>query len=400
VALSFITAYQIKLNVLPGPVGGLSTEPNYYLILLLTLIIALFSFHYAGFYQSYRRQKFYQISIKIIKAVFSLLLGVIAILYLLHEQGVSRLLLLLFAVVLTSLLFLTKGLVYYTLRYYRSQDYNTRNVLIIGTGERAQRIIKSLKQEAGSGYRIVGFLDPLNGQLGIKNNTVDNIVVLGSLSSYSTILTEKVVDEVIFATDLEPIEFINEYIQFAEDMGINVRIISDFQLQKIMYRPVTARVFIDEFVGIPTLSLSTIPQPTGELFIKSCMDYILAGTGVVVLSPFFIITALIIKITSSGPVFFVQQRCGLYGRTFNMLKFRTMVADAETMKKGLEYKNEADGPVFKIKDDPRVTPVGKFLRRTSLDELPQLINILKGEMSLVGPRPAIPKEVKTYEPWC
>jgi lipopolysaccharide/colanic/teichoic acid biosynthesis glycosyltransferase len=129
------------------------------------------------------------------------------------------------------------------------------------------------------------------------------------------------------------------------------------------------------------------------------MDYLGAGVGLLCLSPLFLLIILIVKITSPGSAFFTQERCGLYGRTFKMIKFRTMVKNAENLKKKLEQENEADGPVFKITNDPRITPLGKFLRQTSLDELPQLINVLQGHMSLVGPRPPIPEEVQQYDPW-
>jgi exopolysaccharide biosynthesis polyprenyl glycosylphosphotransferase len=133
------------------------------------------------------------------------------------------------------------------------------------------------------------------------------------------------------------------------------------------------------------------------MFFKRIIDIAFSSIALVLLSPLFGITALAIKATSKGPVFFVQKRLGYNGRIFNCLKFRTMVKDAEQLKMGLEKLNEMDGPVFKIRSDPRVTRVGRFLRRASLDELPQLINVLKGDMSLVGPRPAIPAEVQAYK---
>ncbi|MCI5157516.1 MAG: sugar transferase, partial [Candidatus Electrothrix sp. AUS1_2] len=141
------------------------------------------------------------------------------------------------------------------------------------------------------------------------------------------------------------------------------------------------------------------PQRKNALLVKDIIDYSLAGLGVLIFSPLFLIIILLIKATSEGPAFFIQQRCGLYGRTFPLIKFRTMVKDAEKLKAKLQKENEADGPVFKIAHDPRITPVGTFLRKTSLDELPQLLNVLMGHMSLVGPRPPLPEEVKKYEPW-
>ena len=133
--------------------------------------------------------------------------------------------------------------------------------------------------------------------------------------------------------------------------------------------------------------------------IKRLIDVICSFIGVVVLSPLFIIIAIIIKTTSKGPVFFSQKRVGKNGKEFDMYKFRSMVVNAEELKEKLAAKNEMSGPMFKMKDDPRVTKVGKFIRKTSLDELPQLWNVLKGDMSLVGPRPSLPKEVDKFEKW-
>ncbi len=398
VIFSFIVAYDIKRNFFFVGKTGLSIEPNYYLVLLVIVLLAPFFFRLAGFYQSYRTQTFYQIGLRIGKAVFGILAGTIIVLYLLHAHGVSRLLLLLFASFLGCLLLLSKSLLYYTLRHYRARDYNTRNVLIIGTGLRAQRMIQSLQRQKSTGYRIIGCLDPHNQKTVPQAPTAD-VKVIGPLNTLPTILLDQVIDEVIFAADLGDIDYINEYILFAEELGINIHIVPDFQLEKIMYRPETATVFMQEFAGLPTIAISTIPQRPGELLIKNCMDYLIAGCGLVLLSPLFLSLILIIKATSRGPAFFTQERCGLYGRTFNVIKFRTMVDNAEHLQGTLQDKNEVDGPVFKISNDPRITAIGKFLRKTSLDELPQLINIIAGHMSLVGPRPPIPAEVQQYQPW-
>lgn len=137
----------------------------------------------------------------------------------------------------------------------------------------------------------------------------------------------------------------------------------------------------------------------GYRFIKRTIDIIFSILGLVLLSPLLIIVAIIIKIDSKGPVFFAQERVGYKGNHFKMYKFRSMVVNAEELKEKLQEKNEMSGPMFKIKDDPRVTKIGKFIRKTSIDELPQLINVLLGQMSLVGPRPSLPKEVEEFETW-
>lgn len=400
VVFSFVAAYQIKRNfIFLGINRGLSTEPNYYLVLLILVLLAPVVFGLAGFYQSYRTQTYYQIGIKVGKAVVALLGGVIVLLFLAHESGVSRLLFVLFGAILTTMLLLSKSIVYFTLQHYRAKQYNTRNILIIGTGFRAKRMIKSLQRQKGSGYQIMGYLVPCINDTPESNLLPDNIKYLGPITLFQSILLEQVVDEIIFAADLGNIESINEYIQFAEELGINIRIVPDFQLEKIMYHPETATIFMQEFAGMATIAISTVSQQHGDLFIKSCIDYVLASLGLLVLSPLLLCIALVIKLNSKGSVLFIQKRCGLHGRTFNVLKFRTMVENAEELKDSLTQKNEADGPVFKITKDPRITGFGKFLRKTSLDELPQLFNILMGQMSLVGPRPPIPAEVEQYEPW-
>ncbi len=228
---------------------------------------------------------------------------------------------------------------------------------------------------------------------------LSDVSIVGTMDDFKEILLKNVIDEVLFALPLKNIPNIHEIILFTENIGIKVRILPDFQIQKIMYHPETAKITIDSFLGIPTMSLSSTPHRESALIIKSLIDYSTAGLGIVFLLPFFILTALLIKLESKGPIFFSQTRSGLNGRDFTLYKFRTMVADAESLKTALNAINEMDGPVFKMKHDPRVTKIGSLLRQTSLDELPQLFNVLKGEMSLVGPRPPLPSEVREYRHW-
>lgn len=218
------------------------------------------------------------------------------------------------------------------------------------------------------------------------------------MRQFRSILLNQVVDEVIFAVPLKKVKNVNDQITFAEKLGVKVRIMPDWQLQKIMFRPETASISFENFVGIPTLSLSSTPKKDLELLVKGFMDYTGAFFGILLLSPLLLLIAGLIKYTSPGPVIFSQERSGLNGRRFQLYKFRTMVANAEELRATLEAHNEMDGPVFKIDQDPRITKLGRFLRRTSLDELPQLFNILRGDMSLVGPRPPIPAEVEEYLP--
>lgn len=179
-----------------------------------------------------------------------------------------------------------------------------------------------------------------------------------------------------------------------------MRIIPDWNLHKLSYNPKIARLQIEEFLGIPTMCLSATPTGSGELQLKNMLDLLGAAVLIILFFPLIGSISILIRLFSNGPVLFKQVRCGLNGRHFYVYKFRTMVNDAEQRRKKLDTMNEVDGPAFKIRKDPRIIPyIGTILRKTGLDELPQLFNVIKGEMSLVGPRPPIPAEVKKYDLW-
>jgi exopolysaccharide biosynthesis polyprenyl glycosylphosphotransferase len=271
--------------------------------------------------------------------------------------------------------------------------------LIIGTLERAKEMIRAITDNPGSGYKILGCLDLDGHDERIGKSVHDNVKVIGTLEDFQDILLAKTIDEIVFALPLKIVDNVTEYIRVAEKLGINIRIMPDFQIQKIMYRPESASIFLEKFVGMPTIALSSLPAGDTGLYFKTATDYVGAVLLFIVTSPLFLLIGLAIRSTSKGPVIFKQERCGLNGRKFTIYKFRTMVEGAEKLRDHLERENEMDGPVFKLKKDPRITTVGRFLRKTSLDELPQLINILKGEMSIVGPRPPLPDEVGKYKLW-
>ncbi len=202
-------------------------------------------------------------------------------------------------------------------------------------------------------------------------------------------LHSKVVDTVFLDIPItDPV--VEKAIQVCEAEGKEVR------LPLGGFAATVARLTVSEFYGAQALTLRYTSDNYRQLLIKRAIDVTASALGLVLLAPLFLAISLAIKLTSEGPVFFKQQRIGLHGRTFWLYKFRTMVQNAEDLKNSLQHLNQMSGPVFKIKDDPRVTPVGRFLRKTSLDELPQLINVFKGEMSLVGPRPPLPQEVSQY----
>jgi len=296
------------------------------------------------------------------------------------------------------LLTLSKFIIFKTLEKVRTDGFNTRNVLIVGSQGRARQIIEAVEKFKATGYKVLGCFDVEEEKLGTK--VLNGHKVIGLVTDLEHYLRDNIVDELIFAMSLQKIKKGDRYIVMAESMGIKVRIIPDWELHYLMYRPDIATIQFEEFLGVYNMTLQSTPQNEGKLLIKNAVDFVSTVILVVLFLPFFIGIGLAIKIFSKGPVFYKQERLGMNGRRFMVYKFRTMVKDADELLKELEEMNEADGPVFKIKDDPRIIPhVGSFLRKSSLDELPQLFNVLKGEMGLVGARPPIPKEVDEYSVW-
>ena len=236
-------------------------------------------------------------------------------------------------------------------------------------------------------FEIVGFLPPA----GVP--PPDGFASPGTLDDFSAILHSTVVDAVLMIPDGISTSQIGLWIRQCETEGIEAWLLPEF------LRTHLAEATLDELAGEPMILFSTTSKSSWALMFKRVLDLVLAGLALVILAPLLLGIWIAIRATSPGPAFFVQRRSTLRGRTFGMVKFRTMVANAEQIRNELEHRNEVSGPVFKMKDDPRITPVGRWLRRYSLDELPQLWNVLKGDMAIVGPRPPIPAEVEKYEPW-
>jgi exopolysaccharide biosynthesis polyprenyl glycosylphosphotransferase len=397
-AVGFVGAYFIKKDFFPFPYRGLISDPDYYVVLLMIVIIWYVVFDFFNLYEPYRNRAYSEILWKTIKAASTALVAMILCMYVFKIEDVSRIMIGIFF--LLNLLFLgtSKWLLYRYATRPRKNGFHFQNILIVGSKQRSKDVIDAIGHQERSGVKIIGCLEIAQDQVG--QPVKEEIRVIGTLDNLEKILREQVVDELLVAMPMGMIEGIEKYIATAEEMGVAVRIIPDWQLHRLMTRPVIANIHFEDFFGIPSMALSTIPTKHGELFLKAVFDYLAAITLLIVFSPLLLAVAIAIKLNSPGPILFQQIRSGLNGRRFTAYKFRTMVADAEAKKGEVEHLNETDGPVFKIKKDPRIIPyLGTFLRRTGLDELPQLINVLKGEMSIVGPRPPLPSEVDKYDLW-
>ncbi len=393
---SCFSAYYIKKYLLPFGLSGLSTEPNYYLLLMLAIGAWHISLNWVGMYNLYFRKHPFSTYLKtILKACCMGMTLLIVVIYFSHLEGISRLFMALFFCINLLGLIGYKFIVFMALRRFRYKAFHSQNILIVGSGFRAKEVIGAIKNKKNNQYIISACFDITDKNLG--KPIAEGYQVTGRMLDLEPYLIDNIVDELIFAINLRLLKRNSNIIDLAETLGIKVRFIPDWELLRPRFHPQGPQIKFEEFLGIHHMSLYFTPPNEGDLLIKSVFDYTMAVFFIVVLSPVWLCIGLSIKLFSKGSILYTQERLGKNGRRFKVYKFRTMVRNADELLKELAEMNEADGPVFKIKKDPRIIPwVGTFLRETSLDELPQLINVLKGEMSLVGPRPPIPKEVDEY----
>jgi exopolysaccharide biosynthesis polyprenyl glycosylphosphotransferase len=286
-------------------------------------------------------------------------------------KGISSRLLLLFWLLASVWLFAWRWLKRVVLREVRLRGRNLHHVIIVGAGRRGQQLTGILKNHPELGLNLLGFIDNLKAP-----------GVIGPFEEAARILAANVVDEIMIALPVKKFySQINEITRIAEEQGIVVRFCSElFDLHH-------ARMRAEQLDDLPVFTLYCAPLSTWGITCKRMIDITGAAALLIILSPVMLLIALLIRLTSPGPALFMQERVGFNKQRFPMFKFRTMVADAEKRQKDIEAFNEASGPVFKIRNDPRITPLGRWLRKLSLDELPQLLNVLRGELSLVGPRP-------------
>jgi exopolysaccharide biosynthesis polyprenyl glycosylphosphotransferase len=280
-----------------------------------------------------------------------------------------------------------------TLAWMRRRGRNSRNMIIIGTNPRALKFANEIRMKPELGYRLLGFVDePWDG---LNHQHLEGFPVISNLKTFPEFIRTFSVDEIVLALPLRSYYHqASQIVAQCEEQGIIVRMTGDLFSSKL------AKSTIDEVGTHTTFTLNTGAIGDQAHLIKRTIDVIIALPSLIILSPFFAIIAFCIKFTSPGPIFFVQKRLGFNKRPFNLYKFRSMVTEAEALLPSLEHLNEATGAAFKIANDPRLTPIGKFLRKTSIDELPQLFNVLKGDMSLVGPRPIQVRDFEAfYQDW-
>lgn len=377
-----------SFDIVPGPrllqdVG----VRNQWHLLPLVLPIWLWTLQGAATYQDLRRVRSDVLLLRIARASMTSLGLVIVVDFLLRlHQPPSRTLLVGFTALVTLSLWAARRAL------LRAGLLNPEplNVLAIGSPEEAEPYLELLKRHRSWGLRMVGVLCP---DAHADRSQMGGVPVLGSISALPRTLEAHNIGQV-FVTgqtwDTATLRFVADA---CEQVGVTFTMDANFLQLGI------AQAELQEVEGWPILTFTSTPLDSEALAIKRGLDVLGAAVALLLLSPIFLLVALAIKLEDGGPVFYSQERAGLYGRPFLMHKFRSMIVNADRLKEQLAAQNEAQGPVFKMRRDPRITRVGQFIRKTSIDEFPQFWNVLVGEMSLVGPRPPIPAEVRRYERW-
>lgn len=312
----------------------------------------------------------------------------LSILFVFKQENVSRLFLLSLFIAQPLVTLAGRGILRLAFSELRRRGHNARYMLVVGTGKLAQDFADLVEGRVGLGLRVIGHLSvPGEGQHIVTRP------ILGSLDAIEEILHTNIVDEVAACLSPESASLLEPIASLAADEGKTVRIPMDPSDGSVR----NARE--EEFEGLLVRSLVHDGHREAGLVVKRLIDVVGATVGLVLLSPVFLVTAIVVRLRDGSPVIFRQTRVGLHGRPFTILKFRTMAHDAEERLAEVAHLNEREGAAFKASNDPRMSPLGRTLRRTSIDELPQLWNVLMGEMSLVGPRPPLPQEVVEYDIW-
>jgi exopolysaccharide biosynthesis polyprenyl glycosylphosphotransferase len=390
-AAAFAAAAWVRRTVaLPGVADDFREEPLGPL-LILTIAIWLPLVWRWGLSRTGRTESAFGALWNVLRIVGVGSVLLLAAVFATRSLDVSRSFLALFAVIDFVVLGVARLMTAWVRHYARRRGHDRIFVVVAGTGGMARAHAAELAGHPEWGVEVVGFLSE---RAGVRLDRIHGVPVLGSLDDLPRILGDRVIDEVHFAVSRRTLERLDGPLGLCDEQGVGVRIVLN-QLHRL-----NSQVYLDRVGGIPVLTLASSPQDPVSLFFKRAMDVAVSLIALLIAAPLFVLpAALLVRLTSPGPVVFRQKRVGRNGRLFTLYKLRTMVEDAESLKESLEDRNEVDGHAFKIRKDPRVTPVGRVLRKLSIDELPQLWNVLRGDMSLVGPRPPLPGEVARYERW-
>lgn len=386
--IAYFVAVYVHYGQCFSSVWGLLLSREMLLAFLLIAIIWSFIESVLKLNEVYRSRPYsYILVLHILESVMGVSVFLFAV-SLLGLPTYGRSVTLLFGSLAVSFSFFAKVIFYHVLRTIRRKGRNMRNVVFI-CDKSGERLLALIRRHFEWGYKVVGII---GDDYIIKK--YEGIVPVYSKANadLDSILGQKVDDLIYACNEINSVD-ITRVQDICTDFGITFRLSSSF------FNRVSSSAYVRYFDTTPVLTISDLPSNYTELLVKRVIDIVMSLGVIVCGFPFFLIVAILIKLDSKGPVFFRQKRSGLRGTEFGVYKFRTMVVNAEALQKDLMAKNEMTGPVFKMTDDPRITRVGKILRKTGIDEFPQFLNVFLGDMSIVGPRPPLPKEVAQYDRW-
>ena len=391
ITLSFFITYSLNLDTLyHGHYVAFSDDAHKYIwIYIFTSFSVAIILNKEKIYTIFKETISFDILKSIVKSIIINFIIILIIVNIVRLNN-NTLLLFYFSCITFILLILGRLSIRTILGFFYQLGHYQHNILIVGTSQRAFAYAERLASHRDWGLHIVGYVDnqPTHAAQKILGRQI-----IGKIDDIPSIIESNIIDEVVIILPPSWISQLEKTIQTCEMLGTEVTIVADFFHTNI------AKISLSLHYDTPLLTYSTLSQKKIQLLLKNIIDFVGSLILLIFAFPLFVMCAIAIKLSSNGPIIYKQTRCGLNGRLFTMYKFRTMFVNAEDQLPDLQRHNEMLGPVFKMKNDPRVTAVGRFLRRTSLDELPQLFNVVTGVMSLVGPRPSMPHEVANYDPW-
>lgn len=385
--LAYYIRYELRFPITVAEANYVSYTEYIPISFMLSLgLLAIYRIE--GIYNYVRGRAWLEELYGLLTSTFTGIVILVFFFFFFRPQFYSRLIYLYAGILVVFFLTVARVITRTILGRLRKRGIGVDRAIIVGGGEIGRAMMRNVLAQPDLGYRIEGFVDddPTKSAIG-------TFPLLGGTDQLPRLLRERVIDEVIIALPWHARTKIIRIMEDSEAAGARVKIVPDlFQLS-------LSKIAVDAVGGIPLIGVKESAISGGALSLKRVMDVLLSILLSIAISIPIAIIAAVIKITSPGPVIFEQKRVGRGGKVFTAYKFRTMHVGAEDEKEQLWHLNEASGPLFKIRNDPRITTVGRWLRRTSLDELPQLWNVLRGDMSLVGPRPPLPNEVAQYEEW-
>jgi len=388
---AFLTSFAIREQLRTIQPFGKAIHPSeYYVSLSLIVLLWWLIFDVQDAYRGQRYTSFLHEVKLIVRTLFFGTVSLAIIGYFLKFHLPPRSLLVIFLLVNATLLTLGKSFIHYLAEYLRLKGINRKSVLVVGAGNQARQFIQRIRQSVDWDLDLIGFIDKDPRKVGTKFCGAE---VLGTPKDMQRIMHQCAIDEVVFALPSYALEETQDLLALCEQEGVKTVIVSNF------FSGLISKVQAEVIHGMPILTYSTTPLKEWQLVVKRFFDMVISTMLLTLFLPMMILIAILIKVTSPGPILYRWQVVGLNKKRFTGYKFRTMVKNADELKQQLLDQNEMNGIVFKIKKDPRITLIGHVLRKFSLDELPQLWSVLKGHMSLVGPRPPLVSELEQFESW-